>query len=137
MAAPEIREHTIDATVTVFFFARIYKDDHASAAAYARARAKIGARANTSVFRVRTSDAGRQLLFVLSGTRANAKRASERVAWGGEDYSPTADEITAIGARLREVAHANALDSTANWAGVGGLALGPKGSRGPLRRPGG
>ena len=65
MAAPEIREHTIDATATVFFFARVYEDDRASAAAYDRARAKIGARANTSVFRVRLPMAGRQLLFVL------------------------------------------------------------------------
>jgi hypothetical protein len=70
---------------------------------------------------------------VLSGARASAKRASERVAWGGEEYSPTADEITVIGVRLREVAHANALDSTASWSGVGGLALGPTGSRRPLR----
>jgi len=135
MAAPEIREHTIDDTATVFFFARVYEDDRASAAAYDRARAKAGARDNTSVFRVRTPDGDRHLLFVLSGTRANAKRASERVAWGGEEYSPTTGEIAAIGARLREVAHANALDSTASWSGVGGLALGAKGSRGPLRRP--
>ena len=125
----------IDNTATVFFFARVYEDDPASAAAYDRARAKNGARDNTSVFRVQTPDAGPQLLFVLSGTRANAKRASERVAWGGEEYSPTSDEITAIGARLREVAQANELESSASWTGVGGLALGPTGSRGPLRRP--
>jgi len=89
MAAPEIRKHTIDDTATVFFFARVYEDDRASAVAYDRARAKIAARDNTSVFRVRTPDGDRQLLFVLSGTRANAKRAGERVAWGGEEYSPT------------------------------------------------
>jgi hypothetical protein len=41
MAAPEIREHTIDGTATVFFFARVSEDDRASAAAYDRARAKI------------------------------------------------------------------------------------------------
>ena len=80
MAALEIREHTIDSTATVFFFARVYEDDRASAAAYDRARAKIGA-------------------------------------------------------RLHEVAHANALHSTASWTGVGGLALGPTGSRGTMRRP--
>jgi len=119
----------------VFFFARVYEDDRASAAAYDRARAKIRAGDNTSVFRVRTPDAGRHLLFVLSGTRGYAERASERVAWGGEEYSPTIDEITAIGARLREVVHADALDGTASWSGVGGLGLGPTGSRGPLRRP--
>jgi hypothetical protein len=135
MAALEIREHTIDSTATVFFFARVYEDDRASAAAYDRARAKIGARDNTSVFRVQTPDGRRQLLFVISGTRANANRASERVTWSGEDYSPTSDEITAIGARLHEVAHANALHSTASWTGVGGLALGPTGSRGTMRRP--
>jgi len=80
MAAAEIREHTIDDTATVFFFARAYEDDRASAAAYDRARAKIGARDNTSVFRVQTPDGGRQLLFVLSATRANAKRAASHGA---------------------------------------------------------
>lgn len=26
-------------------------------------------------------------------------------------------------------------NSTASWGGIGGLALGPEGSRGPIRRP--
>jgi len=124
----------IDGTSSIFFFARVYSDDGASVPAYDRARARTGARDNTSVFRVRTPDERHHLLFVLCGTRANAKRASEHVAWGGEEYSPTADEITAVGARLREVAQANALDSRASWGGAGGLGLGANGSRGPLRR---
>jgi hypothetical protein len=90
---------------------------------------------NTSLFRVRASDDGRQLLFVLCGTLANAKRAHERIAWGGDEYHPTPDEIAAIAGRFREVAEAGALNSTASWGGAGGLALGPEGSRGPIRRP--
>ena len=121
----------------MFFFARVYDDDLASAAAYDRARAKIGARDNTSVFRARTPHDSRQLLFVLSGTLANAKRVRERVAWGGHEYNPTAGEITAIGRRLRESAHAHALNSAVSWRGVGGLGLGAEGSRGPMRRSSG
>jgi hypothetical protein len=134
MAASEIREHKIDGAATVFFFARVYDDDLGSAAAYDRARPKINAQDNTSMFRVRTPDDGRQLLFVVSGTLANAKRVRKRVAWGGDEYNPTADEITAIGSRLREVAQAKALNSTASWRGLGGLGLGAEWSRGPLRR---
>jgi hypothetical protein len=134
MAASDVREHKIDGAATVFFFARVYDDDLGSAAAYDRARPKISARDNTSMFRVRTPDDGRQLLFVLSSTLANAKRVRKRIAWSGDEYNPTADEITAIGSRLREVAKANALNSTANWRSVGGLAVGPEGSRGPMRR---
>jgi hypothetical protein len=135
MLDPEIREHAIDDTATVFFFARVYEDDVASAAAYERARAKIRPRDNTSLFRVRTPDGGRHLLFVLCGTRADAKRVRERVAWGGDEYNPTTDEITAMGSRLREVAQADALNSRASWSRLGGLAVGPKGSHGTLRRP--
>ena len=133
MAAAEIREHTIDDTATVFFFARAYEDDRASAAAYDRARAKIsGSRQHERVSR---PDPRRRPPAAVRAVRYACQRQACRVAWGGEDYSPTADEITAIGARLREVAQANALDSTASWSGVGGLALGPTGSRGPMRRP--
>jgi len=59
-ATVEIREHAIDgaATAAVFFCARVYEDDRASAAAYDRARAKISTRDNTSVFRVRTLEGG-------------------------------------------------------------------------------
>lgn len=135
MAVCDIREHKIGDAATVFFFARVYSDDLGSAAAYDRAKAKIGARDNTSLFRVKTPDDGRNLLFVLSGTLASAKRVQERVAWGGDEYIPTAEEITAIGSRLRESAEAHALTSTVSWSGVGGLGLGTEGSRGPLRRP--
>jgi hypothetical protein len=130
-----ISEYEIDGGATVFFFARAYTDDRSSAAAYERARAKIIGQDNTSLFRVRAPDDGRQLLFVLCGTHANAKRARERIAWGGAEYSPTSDEIAAIAGRFREVAEAGALNSTASWRGVGGLVLGPDGSRGPIRRP--
>jgi hypothetical protein len=75
------------------------------------------------------------LLFVLSDTLDHATRAGERVAWGGEEYRPTADEIAAVGGRLREVARAGGLNSQASWRGVGGLGLGRDGSRGPMRRP--
>jgi hypothetical protein len=134
MAASEIREHKIDGAATVFFFARVYDDDLGSATAYDRARPKINARDNTSMFRVTTPDDGRQLLFVLSGTLANAKRVRKRIAWGGDEYHPTADEITAIGSRLREASQAKALNSTASWRGLDGLGLGAERSRGPLRR---
>ena len=78
---------------------------------------------------------GRRLLFVLCGTLANARRARERIAWGGVEYTPTPDEIGAIAGRFREVAEAGALNSAASWGGVGGLGLGSEGSRGPIRRP--
>ena len=89
----------------------------------------------TSLFRVRTPDDGRHILFVLCGTLANAKRARERIAWGGAEHDPTPDEIGAIASRFREVADVRALNSTASWGGAGGLALGREGSRGPIRRP--
>jgi hypothetical protein len=135
MDASEIHEHKIDGAVSVFFFARAYGDDRSSAAAYERARAKISGEDNTSLFRVTAPDDGRQLLFVLCGTLANARRALERIAWGGLEYSPTPDEIGAIASRFREVAESGALNSAASWGGVGGLGLGPEGSRGPIRRP--
>jgi hypothetical protein len=59
----------------------------------------------------------------------HARRARERIAWGGVEYSPTPDEIGAIASRFREVGEAGAMNSTASWGGVGGLALGPEGSR--------
>jgi hypothetical protein len=130
-----IREYEIDGGATVYFFARAYADDRSSAAAYERARAKISGKDSTSLFRVKTPDDGRQLLFVLCGTLANAKRARERIAWGGDEYSPTPDEIAAIAGRFREVAEAGALNSSASWRGVGGLGLGAEGSRGPIRLP--
>jgi hypothetical protein len=70
MDASEIHEHKIGGGVSVFFFARSYADDRSSAAAYERARAKISGKDNTSLFRVRAPDDGRQLLFVLCGTVA-------------------------------------------------------------------
>ena len=135
MDASEIHEHKIDGAASVFFFARTYGDDRSSAAAYERARAKLSGKDNTSLFRVKTPTEGRQLLFVLCGTLVNAKRARERIAWGGVGYTPTPDEIGAIAARFREVAEAGALNSAASWGGVGGLGLGREGSRGPMRRP--
>jgi hypothetical protein len=130
-----IGKYEIDGGPTVFLFARAYADDRSSAAAYERGRAKISKRDNTSLFRVRAPDGGRHMLFVLCGTLANAKRARQRVAWGGVEYDPTPDEIGAIASRFREVAEAGALKSTASWGGAGGLALGREGSRGPIRRP--
>ena len=130
-----IHEPKIDSAASVFFFARLYGDDRSSAAAYVRARAKINGKEDTSLFRVTAPDDGRQLLFVLCGTLANARRARERIAWGGLESGPTPDEIAAIASRFREVAEAGALNSSASWGGVGGLALGPEGSRGPIRRP--
>jgi hypothetical protein len=130
-----ISEYEIDGGPTVFSFARAYTDDRSSGAAYERARAKISNTHNTSLFRVRTPDDGRRILFVLCGTRANAKRAGERIAWAGAKYDPTPDEIAAIASRFREVAEAGALNSTASSGGAGGLALGREGSRGPIRRP--
>jgi hypothetical protein len=41
----------------------------------------------------------------------------------------------AIAGRIREVAKAGALNSTASWGEAGGLALRPEGSRGAIRRP--
>jgi hypothetical protein len=134
MDASEMPEHKIDGAATVFFFARTYGDDGSSAAAYERARAKISGKDNTSLFRVRAPDDGRQLLFVLCGTLANARRARERIAWGGVQYSPTPDEIDAFAGRFREIAEAGGLNSFASWGGVGGLRLGPEGSRGPICR---
>ena len=130
-----ISEHEIDGGATVFFFARAYTDDRSSGAAYERGRAKISKTGNTSLFRVRTPDDGRHILFILCGTLANAKRARERVAWGGAEYDPTPDEIAAIASRFREVAEAGALNSASSWGGAGGLGLGREGSRGPIRRP--
>jgi hypothetical protein len=127
-----ISEYEIDGGATVFFFARGYTDDRSSAAAYERARAKID---NTSLFRAKAPADGRRLLFVLCGTLANARRARERIACGGVEYTPAPDEIGAIAGRFREVAKAGALNSTASWGGVGGLGLGAQGSRGPIRRP--
>ena len=135
MDASKIHEHKIDGAGSVFFFARTYGDDRSSAAAYERARAKISGKDNTSLFRVKTPADGRQLLFVLCGTLVNAKRARERIAWGGMEYSPTPYEIDAISSRFREVAQAGASNSAASWGGVGGLGLGLEGSRGPMRRP--
>ncbi|MGO9497840.1 MAG: hypothetical protein ACLQA5_14205 [Solirubrobacteraceae bacterium] len=66
---------------------------------------------------------------------ANAKRAHERIAWGGAEYDPTPDEIGAIASRFREVVEAGALNSTESWGAAGGLALGRKGSRGLIHRP--
>ena len=134
MDALGISEYEIDGTATVFFFARTYADQRSSAGAYERGRARIGQKDNTSLFRVMAPD-GRQMLFVVCGTRANAKRAHERIAWGGVEYLPTPEEIGAIASRFREVAEAGGLNSTASWRNVGGLALGPEGSRGPIRRP--
>jgi hypothetical protein len=135
MDASEIHDHKIDGAASVFFFARSYGDDRSSPAAYERARARISGQDNTSLFRVKTPADGRQLLFVLCGTLVNAKRARERIAWGGMEYSRTPDEIGAIASRFREVAEAGALNSAASWGGVGGLGLGLEGSRGPMRRP--
>ena len=135
MDALGISEYEIDGGPTVFFFARAYTDDRSSGAAYERGRAKISKTHNTSLFRVRTPDDGRYILFVLCGTLASAKRARERIAWGGAEYDPTPDEIGAIASRFREVADAGALNSTASWGGAGGLALGREGSRGPILRP--
>jgi hypothetical protein len=132
MHAFEIHEHKIDGATSVFFFARTYGDDRSSAAAHERARAKINGKDNTSLFCVKAPADGRQLLFVLCGTLANAKRARERSAWGGLEYSPTPH---AIASRFREVADAGPLSSAASWGGVGGVGLGPEGSRGPMRRP--
>lgn len=119
MDASEIHDHKIDGAGSVFFFARGYGDDCGSAAAYERARANISGKDNTSLLRVKTPADERQLLFVLCGTLANAKRARERIAWGGVEYNPTPDEIGAIASRFREVAQAGALNSTASWAGLG------------------
>ncbi len=130
-----ISEHEIDGGATVFFLARAYTDDRSSGAAYERGRAKISKTGNTSLSRVRTPDDGRHILFILCGTLANAKRARERVAWGGAEYDPTPDEIAAIASRFREVAEAGALNSASSWGGAGGLGLGREGSRGPIRRP--
>lgn len=130
-----IREYEIDGGATVQFFARAYADDRSSAAGYERARAKISGKDSTSLFRVSAPDDGRQLLFVLCGTLANANRARERIAWGGDEYSPTPDEIAPIAGRFLEVAEAGALDSSASWCGVGGPGLGSERSRGPIRRP--
>jgi hypothetical protein len=130
-----ISEYEIDGGATVFFFARVYTDDRSSAAAYERGRAKISKTDNTSLFRVKAPGDGRQLLFVSCGMLANARRARERIAWGGVEYTPTPEEIGAIASRFREVAEAGALNSSASWGGVGGLGLGPEGSRGPIRRP--
>jgi hypothetical protein len=130
-----ISEYEMDGGATVFFFARAYTNDRSSAAAYERGRAKISKTDNTSLFRVKAPGDERRLLFVLCGTPANAKRARERIAWGGVEYSPTPEEISAIASRFREVAEAGALNSATSWGGVGGLGLGPEGSRGPIRRP--
>jgi hypothetical protein len=130
-----ISQHEIDGGPTVFFFARAYTDDRSSGAAYERGRAKISKTGSTSLFRVRRPDDGRHVLFVLRGTLADAKRARERVVWGGAEYDPTPHGIAAIASRFREVAQAGALNSAASWRGVGGLALGLEGSRGPIRRP--
>jgi hypothetical protein len=135
MDALGISEYEIDSGATVLFFARAYTDDRSSAAAYERGRAKISKRDNTSLFRVKAPDDQRQLLFVLCGTLANAKRARERIAWGGVEYDPTLEEIGAIAGRFREVAEAGALNSSASWGGAGGLDLGSEGSRGSIRRP--
>lgn len=106
-----------------------------SAAAYARARAKISGMDDTSVFRLTAPADGRRPLSVLCGTLAGAKCVRERISWGGAKYTPTPDEIGAIASRFREIAEAGALNSAASWGGVGGLALGPEGSRGPIRHP--
>jgi hypothetical protein len=135
MDASEIHEHKVYGAASVFFFARAYGDDRSSAAAYERARAKISGQDNTSLFRVKAPADRRQLLFVLCDTLANAKRARERIAWGGLEYSLTPDEIAAIASRFRVVAEAGALNSAASCGGVGGLGLGSEGSRGPMRRP--
>jgi hypothetical protein len=135
MAAFEVHEHTTEGAATVFYFARVYVDDRSSGAAYQRARVGISAQLNTSVFRVARPADRRHLLFVVSDTLAHARRAGERVAWGGEEYRPTADEVAAVGGRLREVALAGGLNSEVSWRGVGGLGLGREGSRGPMRRP--
>lgn len=58
MAASDIREHKIAAAAAVFYFARAYSDERSSAAAYERARAKISAQDNTSVFRVTSPTTG-------------------------------------------------------------------------------
>ena len=135
MDASEIHEHKIDGATGAFLFARTYVDDRSAAAAYERARAKLSGKDNTSLFRVRMPDNERQLVFVLCGTLANARRARERIAWGGFAYCPSPDEIAEIARRFRGVAEAGGLNSAASWAGVGGLSLGPEGSRGPIRRP--
>jgi hypothetical protein len=133
MDTSEIHEK-IDGAVSAFFFARSYAEYRSSAAAYERARAKISGQDNTSRFRVTAPDDGRHLLFVLCRTLANARRARERIAWGGVEYSPTSDEIAAIASRFREVAEAAPLNSAASWGGVGGLGSGSEGPRGPIRR---
>lgn len=74
----EIHEHRIDGAATAFFFARTYRDDRSSAAAYERARAKISAKDNTSRFRVRTAGDGHHLVFVLCDTLANGSRGPIR-----------------------------------------------------------
>ena len=135
MDALGISRHEIDGGPAVFFFGRAYTDDRSSGAAYERGRAKISKRDTASLFRVRAPDDGRHILFGLCGTLANAKRARERIAWGGAEYDPTPDEIAGIASRFREVADAGALNSTASWGAAGGLALGREGSRRPIRRP--
>ena len=129
-----ISEYEIDGA-TVFLFARADSDGRSSAAAYERGRAKVSKGDDTSLFRVKAPDDERQMLFVLCGTLANAKRARERIAWGGAEYHPTPDEIGAIVSRFHGVAEAGALNSAASWGGVGGLGLGSEGSSGPIRRP--
>jgi len=128
-------EYEVDGWGTVFSFARVYADDLSPVAAYKRGRETISKVDDASLIRVRAPDAGQQMLCVLSGTCAGAKRAHRRIAWGGVEYHPTPDEIGAIASRFREVADFGALNSSASWSAAGGLGLGREGSRGLIRRP--
>ncbi len=65
MDALGISEYEVDGGPTVFFLARDYTDDRSSGAEYERGRAEIIKTDNTSLFRVRTPDDGRHILFVL------------------------------------------------------------------------
>lgn len=133
MDASDIHEHKI-AGANVFFCAPTYGDDPSSAAAYARARAKISGMDDTSLFRVKAPADGPQLL--LSCAALSPMPGVSVSGLRGEVWS-TAPRLTrsAIASRFRDVADAAALNSTASWGGVGDLASGPEGSRGPSRRP--
>lgn len=129
----EIIDYHLDG-VDLAYFARVYGDERSSQAAWERGLAKVRPDAGVSAFRVRRPS-GEFLVVVVGGSRADARRARERVAWGGELVELTLDEAESVMARFREIMVAGQHQSVARWGGVGGLMITPEGSAGTGRRP--
>ncbi|UUY01794.1 hypothetical protein LRS13_13780 [Svornostia abyssi] len=123
---------------TIAYFAIAYADERTSKSAWDRGAKVIKRKDDVSAFRFIRED-GTWTIAVLAADRRRAKRASERVAWGGHPCVLSEAEVSMLANRFVEVfeqvGSSSGIDASASWQGVGGISLGPEGTRGPIRRP--